>query len=87
MTTCHSSASVGTRLEYDNDGRIKNKTVCAREVRGWGWMARYRLWPLICVYSFSPVDWHNSFFAKFIPHSPSQAQGVHKKYQEGKTMT
>ena len=34
VTTCHSLASVGTRLEYDNDGRIKNKTSCAREVRG-----------------------------------------------------
>ena len=33
VTTRHRSASVGTRLEYDKDGRIRNKTICAREVR------------------------------------------------------
>lgn len=34
VTTRHSSAHVGTRIDYDHDGRIKNRTTCAREVSG-----------------------------------------------------
>ncbi|XP_064388843.1 mismatch repair endonuclease PMS2-like isoform X2 [Halichondria panicea] len=31
ITTCHVTAKVGTKLEYDNHGQIKSKTPCARQ--------------------------------------------------------
>ena len=32
VVTCHKSQSVGSRIEYDNDGKIRNQSKCAREV-------------------------------------------------------
>lgn len=34
VTTRHTSASVGTRLDYDPSGRITSRARCAREVGG-----------------------------------------------------
>ena len=32
IVTCHESATVGTRLEYDHDGRLIKQTPCPRQV-------------------------------------------------------
>ena len=31
ITTCHESVNVGTKLEFDYNGHIINRTACARQ--------------------------------------------------------